>query len=299
MAVSGVYISPGNSKREQNDVIIVIMAAALTLTIDRWRLTCLVVSFVFCMHLVKSTMSLDITTRHGLGMRQLRNRRQDNCSERFKVFEAQYDRNAVQEMGQPVGNAAMLCMRHTQCTGYVEKDGRAFFSISTNQSFINDTLAITYTVSLRCPKRFRCTDSPCKNEGTCVPPPASGHDSLRCRCHHQWTGWYCERLKSCADEPCELGETCCNSTTAGFICTSNDTSTTKTVTSTNTIVASTISPNKTMDGSVLSRDAKVVIGAAAVGGVVIAGVAAAAVFKATGSGAATTAAGAAGAAGGQ
>ena len=269
------------------------MAAALTLTIDRWRLTCLLVSFVFCMHLVKSTMSLDITTRHGLDMRQLRKRREDNCSETFKVSEGQYDRNAVHDMGQRVGNAAMLCMRHTPCTGYVLKSGKLFFSTSTNRSFINDTLAFTYTVSLRCPKRFRCSDSPCKNEGTCVPSPASGHDSLRCRCHHQWTGWYCEQLVSCADEPCELGETCRNSTTAGFICTSNVTSTTVTFTSTTTIVASTITPNTTMDGSGLSTNAKVIIGAAAVGGVVVAGIAAA-IISAASSAAAATAAGAAG-----
>ena len=280
------------------------MAAAITM--DRSRLTCLVVSIVFYMHLAKSTMSLDIR-RHGLGMRQLRKRRQEKCSETFNVFEGQYDVNAQLDNGEPVGNAAWWCMLNAQCMGFVVKGEKVFFSSSTNRSFINDTFAITYTVNLRCPSTFRCGNSPCNNGGMC---------------RREWKCWCCEQLKSCADEPCDLEETCRNSTTAGFICTSNVTSTTKTVTSTNTIVsnatktvtstntivtstpktitstttivASKTTPNKTMDGSVLSRDAKVVIGAAAVGGVVITGVAAAAVISVTSSGAVTTAAEAAG-----
>ena len=142
------------------------MAAALTLTMDRSRLTCLVVSFVFYMHLAKSTMSLDIR-RHGLGMRQFRKRRQEKCSETFNVFEGQYDVNAQLENGEPVGNAAWWCMLNAQCMGFVVKGEKVFFSSSTNRSFINDTFAITYTVNLRCPGTFRCGNSPCKN-GECV-----------------------------------------------------------------------------------------------------------------------------------
>ena len=301
------FILPPEIVREQNDVINVIMAAALTLTMDRSRLTCLVVLFVLYMHLAKSTMSLAIT-RHSFGMRQLRKRRQEKCSETFNVFEGQYDVNAQLENGEPVGNAAWWCMLNAHCMGFVVKGEKVFFSSSTNRSFINDTFAIIYTVNLRCPSSFRCGNSPCKNGGMC---------------RREWKCWCCEQLKSCADEPCDLEETCRNSTTAGFICTSNVTSTTKTVASTNiivsnatktvtstntiivtstpktitsrnTIVTSKTTPNKTMDGSVLSRDAKVVIGAAAVGGVVITGVAAVAVISVTSSAAATTAAEAAG-----
>ena len=269
------------------------MAAALTLTIDRWRLTCLIVSFV----LAKSAMSLDIankfTTRHNVSIRQLRKRGQDNCTESqtLKKLTDQNDRNAVHEMvGQLKHTAQAWCMTKPKCTGYVFKGGKIFYSTSTNRSLVNDSGALTF-LFFRCPISFRCSDSPCNNGGTCVPPSMSGHNSLRCRCPPQWTGWYCERLKSCADEPCELGETCRNSTTAGFICTSNVTSTTTSVTNTTTIVTNT---TKTMDGGGLSTDTKIVIAAAAVGGVVVTGAAAAAVVSATSSAAATTTAGATG-----
>ena len=167
------------------------MAAALTLTMDRSRLTCLVVSFVFYMHLAKSTMSLDIT-RHDFGMRQLRKRRQEKCSETFNVFEGQYDVNAQLDNGEPVGNAAWWCMLNAHCMGFVVKGEKVFFSSSTNRSFINDTFAITYTVNLRCPSTFRCGNSPCKNGGMC---------------RREWKCWCCEQLMSRADEPCDLEET--------------------------------------------------------------------------------------------
>ena len=289
------------------------MAAVLTLTMDRSRLTYLVVSFVFCMHLVKSTMSLDITTRHDFGMHQSRKRRQDKCSESGpggkEMHLRKYDRNAVHEIsgGQ---SASTWCTENTNCTGYVVSFGKAFYSTSTNHSFINNVDGVYTFTFFRCPIRFRCRDSPCNNGGTCVPPSASGQNSLRCDCTPQWIGWYCENLKNmtCEDDPCKSGETCYNSTITGFACTSTVTSTTPIVTSTNTIVTSTTkpvtsttaiitsttTPNKTMDGGGLSTDTKVVIAAAAVGGVVVTGVAAAAVVSATSSAAATTTAGATG-----
>ena len=221
----------------------------------------------------------------------------------------QYDRNAVHEIsaGQ---SASTWCKEHTNCTGYVVNGSDIFYSTSTNHSFINDLDGVyTYTF-FRCPIRFICSDTPCNNGGTCVPPSASGRNSLRCDCTPQWIGWFCERLKNmtCEDDPCASGETCYNSTITGFVCTPIVTSTTPIVTSTNTIVTSTITsvtnptiivtstttPNKTMNGGGLSTDTKVVIAAAAVGGVVVTGVAAAAVVSATSSAAATTTAGAAG-----
>ena len=278
------------------------MAAVLPLTMNRSRLTCLIVSFVFCTHLVKSTMSLDIVnifqTRHDFGKRQSRKRRQDSCfeSQTFTVFQDKYDRNAEYELvGETVKSAPRWCMRNKQCTAYVVKGDKVFYSTNIKLWLVHDSDAFTCSI-FRCPKRFVCNDLPCNNGGTCVPPFESGLDSLRCRCYPEWTGWYCEHLKNktCADKPCKLGETCRNSAITGFICRPNVASTTRIVTSRNTIVTSTTAPNKTMNGSVLSRDAKVVIGAAAVGGVVITGVAAVVVISATSSSAATTAAGAAG-----
>ena len=211
----------------------------------------------------------------------------------------QYDRNAVHEISGGSKSVSTWCTENTNCTGYVVSFGKAFYSTSTNHSFINDVDG-TYTLTLfRCPRRFLC-----------VPSSASGQNSLRCDCTPQWIGWYCENLKNqtCSDTPCASGETCYNSTITGFACTSTVTSTTPIVTSTSTIVASTntivtnpttivtstTTPNKTMDGGGLSTDTKVVIAAAAVGGVVVTGVAAAAVVSATSSAAATTTAGATG-----
>ena len=93
------------------------MAAVLTLTMHRSRLTCLIVSFVLCTHLVKSTMSLP--TKRDFGMRHSRKRRQDNCSESrtFEVLNGKYDRNARYELeGHTLDSARHWCKLSTQCT---------------------------------------------------------------------------------------------------------------------------------------------------------------------------------------
>ena len=157
----------------------------------------------------------------------------------------------------------------------------------------------------RCPIHHRCSNSPCYNGSTCVDLTADG-TGAECMCGDSWMGLYCEPRKSCRNHPCITGAIYRQSTRVRFNCTcptfttgvryngqiptgsitTTSTSsltnitivtevavhTSSTSTVKNTAIATEVTTNKTAVESGLTTETKVVIAAAAAGGIVVTGV---------------------------
>ena len=259
------------------------------------------------MHLVKLTTTTDdvhiFATRHYNFMAESRVRRQQ-CHDILLRTGNWTLLSAIHAVNVTEGNARIWCLANTFCTGYKVENNRVWYSNSYAASSKTGRRykegATAYILHVRCPiHQQRCNDMSCKNGGTCIniDPNANG---VRCVCGANWTDWYCQRRKSCPDEPCVAGALCHNSSIVGFTCTCPPFTTGMMCdVHITTPTTSTTTANNTTVGGGLSTHKKVAIAAAAAGGVILTGVAATAVISATSSAAGATGASAAVGGGGQ
>ena len=262
------------------------------------------------MHLVKLTNANIIlhiyATRHNHAMGQSRVRRQP-CLDKLTPEVNWSLKTAILAVNITEANARNWCLANHFCTGYTVEDNIVWYStiVKSQRDLQYKKGSTVYVIKIRCPIHHqRCIDKTCKNGGTCINLNAISTNGVECVCGAYWTGWYCERRKSCADRPCLAGAMCHNSSTLGFTCTcppftTGITCDVQITTSTAPSTAPSTTASNTTVVVGLSTEKKVAIGAAAAGGVVLTGVAAAAVVSATSSAAGATGASAAAGGGGQ
>ena len=285
---------------------------------DDRRITYFVTAVVCCLHLVQIIQSLDVvnisaTGRHS-GIHELRTIHEDKCDD---IFERHNDTDEYHAFWLLINatrtNARDKCLAIIDCYVYLFDPTRNRYTYGRSNQIrllVSDRNETAFVITLRCPIHNRCSNLPCKNNGTCI-DLESRSVGMECICGDSWKGWYCETRKTCEDHPCVTGATCNDSASDGFICTCpalttgvqcevQITTATTTVglitvdTTTVTEIAVT-APNTTVeesDKSGLTTDMKVVIGAAAAGGVVVAVVAASAAIGAASTTAGSTVAGA-------
>ena len=76
---------------------------------------------------------------------------------------------------------------------------------------------VYYRVIFRCPKHYRCSDTPCQNGATCIDAKAGGR-GVTCVCADGWISWFCEKRQPCLDHKCQNGATCRYSEKVGTTC---------------------------------------------------------------------------------
>ena len=75
--------------------------------------------------------------------------------------------------------------KHTKCTYSVNK------ATQSSVAYLRGN-HIYYRVIFRCPKHYRCSDTPCQNGATCIDEKAGGR-GVTCVCADDWKSWFCEK----------------------------------------------------------------------------------------------------------
>ena len=86
------------------------------------------------------------------------------------------------------------CIRTITCRAAVYDKGKCAHGVSNESSTVtgNDASTTTYfKVVYRCPRYYRCNQSPCKNGATCKPTASEGV-GVECVCVAGWKSWFCE-----------------------------------------------------------------------------------------------------------
>ena len=189
------------------------------------------------------------------------------------------------------------CMQNVNCVSAMHTKGAI---MDMSMCFYTETLTTIKTATslsrntyfkiiFRCPKHYRCRDTPCQNGATCINATTSGR-GVTCICADGWKSWFCEKRQTCLDHICQNGATCRYTEKVGITCSCpagydglycqwppTTTATTITTTSTTTIIT-------TEDKSTgMSANEKTLVVAGVAAGIVFTCVAAAAVIGAAAS----------------
>ena len=193
------------------------------------------------------------------------------------------------------------CMQELRCVSAVHirgdtMDQSVCYYTETPTTTENSLNMCTYfRIIFRCPKHYRCRDTPCLNGATCINATTSGR-GVTCICADGWKSWFCEKLQTCLDHKCQNGATCryteqvgincsCPAGYEGFYCQWPPSTTATTINLTTTIFTSIITTEDNNAG--MSAKEKTLVVAAVAAGVAATGVAAAAVIGAATTGGAT------------
>ena len=86
------------------------------------------------------------------------------------------------------------CLRTITCRAAVYAKGKCAYGVSDESSTVTGKDASTTTyfkVVYRCPRYYRCQQSPCKNGATCKTIASEGV-GIECVCAAGWKSWFCE-----------------------------------------------------------------------------------------------------------
>ena len=120
-------------------------------------------------------------------------------------------------------NCSDWCIKIVSCVAVVytvtPTDTKCVYSDNktTHSSVATRGNHVYYRVIFRCPKHYRCSDTPCQNGATCIGSKTSFR-GVTCVCADGWISWFCEKRQPCLDHKCQNGATCRYSEKVGTTC---------------------------------------------------------------------------------